>query len=340
MNQPDEYDTDDSEDSVVLTLHQYQVNRLRIQNKAARVIQLKFFDWFYKPIDEYHDYDSDDSVNPYRRWCIRNKAARVIQWEFYDWFYKPICKDGTYGIEHFNMRLDEVYDSFNIEKDKIKTEEKEYYKSLVRETEKEERLEREKNILERKEKEKTMRQSDYDFYWDYVSKVSCMSFDDKIKYLNSNYSLREQTMLSKTRLFLELKITEVVNRVLYSGFHQDIYPNLLLTRNFRFVDFNDSSIEFHIKSFISNSTIQGKKKYDLLLTNEDRLIYSFVDEDIFHNYEIGYHLTWEYQEHSNLLKQNKAARVIQCKFLDWFYKPICKDGTFGLNCLLAKRMCN
>jgi hypothetical protein len=35
--------------------------------------------------------------------------------------------------------------------------------------------------------------------------------------------------------------------------------------------------------------------------------------------------------------RNKAARVIQIKFLDWFYKPICKDGTFGLNCLLAKR---
>jgi hypothetical protein len=29
-------------------------------------------------------------------------------------------------------------------------------------------------------------------------------------------------------------------------------------------------------------------------------------------------------------KKNKAARIIQIKFLDWFYKPVCKDGTFGL----------
>jgi hypothetical protein len=34
--------------------------------------------------------------------------------------------------------------------------------------------------------------------------------------------------------------------------------------------------------------------------------------------------------------ENKAARVIQIKFLDWFYKPICKDGTFGLNSLQQK----
>jgi hypothetical protein len=33
---------------------------------------------------------------------IRNKAARVIQLKFLDWFYKPLCKDGTYGIDRFN----------------------------------------------------------------------------------------------------------------------------------------------------------------------------------------------------------------------------------------------
>jgi hypothetical protein len=38
-------------------------------------------------------------------------------------------------------------------------------------------------------------------------------------------------------------------------------------------------------------------------------------------------------------KKNKAARVIQVRFLDWFYKPICKDGSLGLNCELAKRLC-
>ena len=38
--------------------------------------------------------------------------------------------------------------------------------------------------------------------------------------------------------------------------------------------------------------------------------------------------------------RNKAARIIQIKFLDWFYKPICKDGTYGLNCLLAMKMCS
>jgi hypothetical protein len=38
--------------------------------------------------------------------------------------------------------------------------------------------------------------------------------------------------------------------------------------------------------------------------------------------------------------REKAARVIQMKFLDWFYKPICKDGSYGLNCLLAEKMCS
>jgi hypothetical protein len=34
-----------------------------------------------------------------------------------------------------------------------------------------------------------------------------------------------------------------------------------------------------------------------------------------------------------------AANIIQEKFLDWFYKPECKDGTWGINCKLAKSMC-
>jgi hypothetical protein len=37
---------------------------------------------------------------------------------------------------------------------------------------------------------------------------------------------------------------------------------------------------------------------------------------------------------------DEAARVIQKKFLDWFYKPICKDGTYGLNCYWLKGCVN
>jgi hypothetical protein len=42
----------------------------------------------------------------------------------------------------------------------------------------------------------------------------------------------------------------------------------------------------------------------------------------------------------NNIREDKAARIIQIKFLDWFYKPICKDGAYGLNCLLAQRLCS
>jgi hypothetical protein len=42
----------------------------------------------------------------------------------------------------------------------------------------------------------------------------------------------------------------------------------------------------------------------------------------------------------NNISEDKAARIIQIKFLDWFYKPICKDGAYGLNCLLAQRLCS
>jgi hypothetical protein len=46
-----------------------------------------------------------------------------------------------------------------------------------------------------------------------------------------------------------------------------------------------------------------------------------------------------YAKYHNI-SEDEAARIIQKKFLDWFYKPICKDGTYGLNCLLAQRLCS
>jgi hypothetical protein len=46
-----------------------------------------------------------------------------------------------------------------------------------------------------------------------------------------------------------------------------------------------------------------------------------------------------FKKHMEQTKKHKAANLIQKKFLDWFYKPICKDGTFGLNCLLAMKLC-
>jgi hypothetical protein len=33
-----------------------------------------------------------------------------------------------------------------------------------------------------------------------------------------------------------------------------------------------------------------------------------------------------------LLKRQNAAKVIQEKFLYWYYVPVCKDGTLGLSC--------
>lgn len=51
--------------------------------------------------------------------------------------------------------------------------------------------------------------------------------------------------------------------------------------------------------------------------------------------------SWESLSRNTLQKaeRDRAARIIQRKFLDWFYKPKCKDGTFGLNCQLAQRLC-
>jgi hypothetical protein len=42
----------------------------------------------------------------------------------------------------------------------------------------------------------------------------------------------------------------------------------------------------------------------------------------------------------NNISEDKASKIIQIKFLDWFYKPICKDGAYGLNCFLAQRLCS
>jgi hypothetical protein len=50
-------------------------------------------------------------------------------------------------------------------------------------------------------------------------------------------------------------------------------------------------------------------------------------------------ISFSASEARNKAARNKAARIIQIKFLDWFYKPLCKDGTYGLNCLLAQRLC-
>jgi hypothetical protein len=65
----------------------------------------------------------------------------------------------------------------------------------------------------------------------------------------------------------------------------------------------------------------------------------FIEKNIkkhWHWVNLDYQIT---NSHQNWKKKNKAARVVQIKFLDWFYKPVCKDGTFGLNCLLAQRLC-
>ena len=37
---------------------------------------------------------------------------------------------------------------------------------------------------------------------------------------------------------------------------------------------------------------------------------------------------------------NSAAKKIQIKFRDWYYKPICKDGSIGLHCKRTLKMLN
>jgi hypothetical protein len=176
-------------------------------------------------------------------------------------------------------------------------------------------------------------------YWDFVSKVYGLNNYNKKKYLIYNYSLIEQTRLNNTRLYLEFLIEFKLK--------EEFEHNLHL-----YFDDNEDDDEFHIPSAISYSTTQGKKFYYDLIYKDDRII------KYFENMEYGqgqrHHLIWKYQIYvlelmSNKIKNffrtiknrklNKAARVIQSKFLDWFYKPICKDGTFGLSCLLAKKIC-
>lgn len=47
--------------------------------------------------------------------------------------------------------------------------------------------------------------------------------------------------------------------------------------------------------------------------------------------------SWNWQELSKIdfsrciqNEREQAATIIQRKFLDWYYKPVCKDGTYGL----------
>ncbi len=47
-----------------------------------------------------------------------------------------------------------------------------------------------------------------------------------------------------------------------------------------------------------------------------------------------------YNIHYDFIIKEPAARIIQKKFLDWYYKPVCKDGSIGLNCKKARRELN
>jgi hypothetical protein len=175
---------------------------------------------------------------------------------------------------------------------------------------------------------------DFESYWEFVSKVN--GEENKRRYLITNYSLVEQIRLNNARLYLEREIEAKLYEEFVDGFY--LYVNLA------------EEEVFHISNAISHSTTNGKTFYYDLVFQHYRIFNYFDNQE----YGEGYHLIWEYQEKVLVLmsnkiknfmrtvknrKQNKAARVIQLKFLDWFYKPVCKDGTFGLNCLLAKQIC-
>ena len=38
-----------------------------------------------------------------------------------------------------------------------------------------------------------------------------------------------------------------------------------------------------------------------------------------------------------LITKNKAARIIQNKCFNWIWKPICRDGQFGIQVKLTKK---
>jgi hypothetical protein len=91
-------------------------------------------------------------------------------------------------------------------------------------------------------------------------------------------------------------------------------------------------VKYGYSTDILYSTFFGRGVYVTLLSNAYFFGDYFTEEDK-HKYR-DFGLMFSYQD-----KMKKTARVIQLKFLDWFYKPVCKDGTFGLNCLLAKQLC-
>jgi hypothetical protein len=78
------------------------------------------------------------------------------------------------------------------------------------------------------------------------------------------------------------------------------------------------------------------------LSNNPSISPEFIEKYIDKPWEWGWRGLSSNPFTSEIKKEAResAARVIQIKFLDWFYKPICKDGTYGLNCLLAEKMCS
>jgi hypothetical protein len=165
-------------------------------------------------------------------------------------------------------------------------------------------------------------------YWNFVNNVSELHcWREKESYLRDNYTIEHQFIINDLRCELEIE--------------------LLVEQGFS--DFNG---EFDI----SYSTSKGVRMYVGLLLDIGEFVFMngffermFIDDFHYNDEEYGFIFWYQYdmenaarslQKMFRKKKQNKAARVIQCKFLDWFYKPICKDGTFGLNCLLAQRLCN
>jgi hypothetical protein len=191
--------------------------------------------------------------------------------------------------------------------------------------------------------------SDFDFYWDFVSKSSIFNtseieagntnrLDNILKYMSGNYFYTDQLKLYNLEQILRDLMCERINM----DFDEEL-SNI----------FNDGDdVESMVICAFYDSTTRGKEFYYKLLVQPDFLYSYFKNVD----YEGSHSCFWEEFEYSGIheyqmsnkiksffrmviKKRNNAARVIQLKFLDWFYKPICKDGTFGLNCFLAKKSC-
>lgn len=165
-----------------------------------------------------------------------------------------------------------------------------------------------------------------------VVKKSAFVSDDMTDYLLTNKSFKDMLFLGR-----HYNISCIMSLDYAFSIQQIVIENTDYIFLFREDSYNLKKYWNIISNVIDFKTFQKifieyTSDYSCLVIDKRSMSISSTYNDILFHYKAN-------DPGEFLFGDQYAANIIQEKFLDWFYKPECKDGTLGINCKLAKSMC-